>query len=124
MYPNLYPQKQQITRVNGRAGAEMYQLAPDSSILLLDETEPIVWVKISDGGGYCTVKPFALNEYKEPKPVDIQSLEDRIKRLEEAVNEQSNSNNAKSIGNGTIQATPEHGQSLTESTGYDLSASR
>lgn len=94
MYPNLYPQKQTITRVNGRAGAEMYQLAPDSSVLLLDESAPVVWVKMSDGAGYSTIKGFGLTEYKEPKPVDFQNLEERITKIEETINGQSNNSNA------------------------------
>lgn len=94
MYPNLYLQKQTITRVNGRAGAEMYQLAPDSSVLLLDESAPVVWVKMSDGAGYCTIKGFSLTEYKEPTPVNLQSLEDRIAKIEEAIHGQSNNKDA------------------------------
>lgn len=94
MYPNLYPQKQTITRVNGRAGAEMYQMAPDSSVLLLDESAPVIWVKTTDGAGFPTIKAFGLTEYEEPKPVDIQNLEDRIAKIEEALNGQSNNKNA------------------------------
>ena len=49
-YPNygamgqsqFYAQKQEVVRVNGRNGANAYQMAPNSSILLLDETAPII----------------------------------------------------------------------------------
>ncbi len=48
-YPNYgamgqqtYPQRQEVVRVNGRNGANAYQMAPNSSILLLDETAPII----------------------------------------------------------------------------------
>lgn len=34
--------KQEVIRVNGRNGANAYQMAPNSSILLLDETAPVV----------------------------------------------------------------------------------
>ena len=34
--------RQEVVRVNGKNGAEAYQMAPNSSILLLDETAPIV----------------------------------------------------------------------------------
>lgn len=49
--PYLYNttlQRQEVIRVNGRNGAEAYQMAPNSSILLLDETAPIVWLKTTD----------------------------------------------------------------------------
>ena len=35
-------QRQEIVRVNGKNGADAYQMAPNSSILLLDETAPII----------------------------------------------------------------------------------
>jgi hypothetical protein len=47
IYPNMYagintPSRQEIIRVNGRNGANAYQMAPNSSILLLDETAPVI----------------------------------------------------------------------------------
>jgi hypothetical protein len=35
-------QRQEVVRVNGRNGAEAYQMAPNSSALLLDESAPVV----------------------------------------------------------------------------------
>jgi hypothetical protein len=35
-------QHQEVVRVNGRNGAEAYQMAPNSSVLLLDESAPVV----------------------------------------------------------------------------------
>ena len=76
----------QITRVNGRNGAEAFRMAPNSSILLLDEHDPIVWLKVSDGAGYCTVTPYSVVPYQDPAKVDVNSLEERVKRLEEMIN--------------------------------------
>lgn len=90
-YPN-YPymqNKQEVTRVNGRNGAEMYQLGPNSSILMLDETAPIVWLKVTDGAGYATLSPYSITPYEPEKPIDVHSLEERISRLEEALNGKS-----------------------------------
>jgi hypothetical protein len=45
MYYNPYQQisnHQEVIRVNGRQGAEAYQMAPNSSVLLLDENAPVV----------------------------------------------------------------------------------
>ena len=94
-YP--YPQmmRQEITRVNGENGARAFQLAPNSSVLLLDENSPIVWVVQSDGAGYKTVTPYTSTPYKPEPEVDLKSLEDRIKRLEESVNVKPNTGNAK-----------------------------
>ena len=49
---NFYPVTARIVRVSGRPGAEAYQMAPNSEVLLLDETAPIVWLKTTDGAGY------------------------------------------------------------------------
>lgn len=91
-YPNYqypYINKQEVTRVNGRNGAEMYQLAPNSSILMLDETAPIVWLKVTDGAGYATLSPYNITPYEPEKPIDVHSLEERISKLEEALNGKS-----------------------------------
>ena len=83
--------------VTGRAGAEAYQLGPDSSILLLDNTAPIVWLVKSDGAGYKTLSAYDIKPHEEEKPVDhFKELEDRITKLEETVNaKQSNTTNAR-----------------------------
>lgn len=79
--------KQEVIRVNGKGGAEAFVMSPNSSVLLLDETSPIVWLKTTDGAGYPTLTPYTITPYKpEPEP-DFKSLEERIKRLEETINE-------------------------------------
>lgn len=81
--PSYYQQplqKIEVTRVNGRDGAEAYQLAPNSSVLLLDATEPIVWLKITDGAGYPTVTPYKIEPYQE---ITQESLEMRLSKIEE-----------------------------------------
>lgn len=84
----------QITRVNGRNGAEAFRLAPNSSILLMDENDPIVWLKQTDGAGYATVTPYSIAPYQAAAPVDVNSLEERVKRLEEKLNAKSDDANA------------------------------
>ena len=84
-----YAQRSEVVKVNGRNGADAYQLAPNSSILLLDEREPIIWLKTTDGAGYATVNPYSITPYQPEPPIDIKSLEERIARLEGRLNEQS-----------------------------------
>lgn len=71
-----------VIRVNGENGARAYQLAPNSSILLLDETAPIIWLAQTDGAGYKTLSAYDITPHKEPEPVDLKALSDRIARLE------------------------------------------
>lgn len=77
--------KQEVVRVNGKNGAEAFQLPPNSSILLLDETAPIVWLKITDGAGYPTITPYDINPHQtetvQQKEIDIKPLEQRISKL-------------------------------------------
>lgn len=82
--------RQEITKVSGRNGAEMYQMAPNSSVLLLDESAPIVWLKTTDGAGYPTLAPYKITPYKQEEPVDVKSLEERVSKIEEALNAKSN----------------------------------
>lgn len=94
----IQPQSQsKVVEVTGRAGAEAYQLGPDSSILLLDNTAPIVWLVKSDGAGYKTLSAYDIKPHEEEKPIDhFKELEDRITKLEETVNaKQSNTTNAR-----------------------------
>ena len=96
---SLQPQMGQptkVTEVTGRAGAEAFQLAPDSSMLLLDNTAPIVWLIKTDGAGYKSLVPYDIKVHEEEKPADhFKELEDRISKLEEAINvKQSNTTNA------------------------------
>lgn len=94
MYPYGYPSpmrgpmlpRQEITRVNGRNGAMSIQMAPNSSVLVLDETAPLVWLCQTDGAGYLTVTPFDIAPHQEAPQVSVNDLSERLARLEEIVN--------------------------------------
>ncbi len=85
MYSNYYQPYggQQIVRVNGEAGARSYQMMPNSSALLLDENQPVVWLAQTDGAGYKTVTPYTISAYQAPET----DLEKRVKRLEAMIRE-------------------------------------
>jgi len=96
---NMTLQRQEVIRVNGRNGAEAYQMAPNSSILLLDETAPIVWLKTTDGASYPTLNGYVISPLREKggEHPELIELEERIKKLEEAFNaSKSNAPKAKS----------------------------
>lgn len=85
--PNYYMPRQEVIRVNGEPGARSFMIAPNSSALLLDETAPVVWLVTSDGAGYKTVTPYKIEPMQEQKPADMKTLEERIRKLEEKINE-------------------------------------
>lgn len=96
MYPynyNPYQQQyssQQIVKVNGENGAMAYQMPANSSALLLDEAEPIIWLKQTDGAGYPTVTPYKIEPYVKPETPNYDVLMKRIERLEDIINGKSN----------------------------------
>lgn len=93
VYPlrNTYLQRQEIIRVNGENGARALQMAPNSSALLLDTNNPLIWVVQTDGAGYKTVTPYTIKPYQPEPPIDLKDLNERIKKLEEALNGKSDS---------------------------------
>ena len=79
-------QRQELIRVNGENGAKAYQMGPNSSALLLDESAPLVWLVQTDGAGYKTAVPYSISPYQSQPEPDYFSLEERIKRLEDMIN--------------------------------------
>jgi hypothetical protein len=91
MQPQPQPQPQQnIIKVHGFEGAQAFNMAPNSNALLLDESNPIIYIKTTDGAGYPTIKAFTITPYQEKPQPDFQSLEARITHLEEVLNNESN----------------------------------
>ena len=82
--------RQEIVKVNGRAGADAYQMAgPNCSVVLVDETAPRIYIKATDGAGYPTVTPYRIEPEQEQPAADAKDLEARIKKLEEVIYGQS-----------------------------------
>lgn len=82
MYNYGFMPQQRVVRVSGRPGAEAYQMAPNSEVLLLDETAPVVWLKTTDGAGYPRLTPYDITIHEEQQ-IDYKSIDERLTRLEE-----------------------------------------
>lgn len=81
--PYQAPQTQtQVVRVNGENGARAYQIGPNSSALLLDESGTMIWLCTTDGAGYKTVSSYDITPHQATPAPDFSSLEERIKKLE------------------------------------------
>jgi hypothetical protein len=91
---NAMQPRLEIVTVNGEPGARAYPMPPNSRTLLLDENAPIIWLAQTDGAGYKTVTPYTITPYQQEEPVDAKSLEARIKRLEDMINEKSHTGQA------------------------------
>lgn len=87
-YPNqLSPSSIEIPRVNGQSAAQSYQMPPNSSILLLDENSPIVYLVRTDSACYKRITPYSITEYKEEPTVDSRTLLNRIEAIERRLDE-------------------------------------
>ena len=92
---NILPQ-QQIIQVNGKASVDTIQLAPNSSVLVMDTSAPIVWMCVSDGIGKVTATPYDIVLHKEDPPVNMASVEQRLSAIESAITEMEGKINGKS----------------------------
>lgn len=85
-FPVSHLTRQEIIKVSGEGGARAYNMAPNSSALLLDETGSLVWLKTTDGAGFPTVTPYSISPY-QPEPVvsdnNYKELLERVQKLEE-----------------------------------------
>lgn len=73
---------QTVIQVNGKSSVDALKMSPNSSVLLMDATEPIVWLCTSDGIGNVTSVAYDITVHKEQPPVDVKSLESRIGNIE------------------------------------------
>ena len=123
-YPQQYQQMaasqppQQVVKVNGENGARAYQIGANSSALLLDETGTMVWLCTTDGAGYKTVSAYDIVPHQTAPTPDFSTLENRIKRLEEIVNDEHlNAVSKKQPNVGADKANDVGSKNVTKSTG-------
>lgn len=72
-------------RANGKQSIDNLKLAPNSSVLVLDTTAPLVWLCSSDSVGSITSTPYTITEYKEEPAVNLSDIEMRVNKLEEMI---------------------------------------
>lgn len=77
-----------IITVNGKQGADAFQMGPNSRILLLDEKMPIVWLAQTDGAGYKTITPYDITPHQPAPQIDLTNIEARLKKLEDLYEQQ------------------------------------
>lgn len=80
MQPQMPAYMGEIIKVNGQAGAQSLRLAPNSGVIAMDTTAPIVWLCQADGAGYFTPEPFSIAPYQVATPEN--DFEKRLTRLE------------------------------------------
>lgn len=66
--PQIVPQQQSIQYVNDKQSAESYQMAPNSSVILMDANLSRFYMKQTDASGQATVKAYDFKEVAKEKP--------------------------------------------------------
>lgn len=61
-------QTQTFTYVNGIEGAKSFPIAPNQTVLLMDNDNPIFYIKASNQLGQSTIRIFRFEEIKEEQP--------------------------------------------------------
>lgn len=87
---NILP-PQQVPQVDGKKSVDTLQMSPNSSVLLMDKTAPIVWLCVSDGLGKVTATAYDIALHQEVPPFDVagfaQTVETRLQALESKFSE-------------------------------------
>ena len=80
---------QQILQANGKESIKAIRMSPNSSVLIADTTEPIVWKCVSDGLGNVTTEAFDISHHKTEEEVEkenttnlLNQISERLERLE------------------------------------------
>ena len=84
--PNVLPQ-QTVIQVDGKASVDALRMSPNSSVLLMDKTAPIVWLCTSDGLGNVTAHAYDITDHKETPVIEMESIDARVSALEKAIAE-------------------------------------
>ena len=82
--PNILPQ-QQVLRANGKASIAAIRMQPNSSVLVMDTTAPMVWLCVSDDLGNVTPTAYDITPHKDPEPVSVDMLDERLAKIEKAI---------------------------------------
>ena len=81
------PNQMYAGRVNGKGGADAFQMGAYSTAFLLDESGLIMWIVTTDGAGYKTIAPYDLTPHQDTPAPDFSNLVSRIEKLEGFMNE-------------------------------------
>ena len=95
MVPQVVPQTiqqalppQQILQANGKQSIDRLRMSPNSSVLIADQTAPIIWKCVSDSLGNVTAEPWDISPHKDEAEVAqaliMSTIDERLTKLEES----------------------------------------
>jgi len=92
----IMPQQQSIQYVNDRSSVDTFQMAPNSSVILMDANISRFYTKITDASGIATIKSYDFKETEAEKPKEYVTKEEfeTFKSTLKGVNDESNNADA------------------------------
>ena len=82
---NVLP-AQQVIQVAGKQSIDTLQMSPNSSVLIMDTSAPIVWLCVSDGLGKATATAYDITPHQDAPAFDVagfaENVEGRLSALE------------------------------------------
>lgn len=106
--PILPPQ--QVLQVDGKASVDKMRMSPNSSLLALDRTAPIIWFCSSDGIGNVTAVPFDYIKHESEPELSMSSLQSQLDDLKSSINQI-----LEVMENGSGKSNPRNAKPKTES---------
>lgn len=77
--------QQQVIQVSGTESLAQIQMAPNSSMLVMHQTKPIVYLGATDGAGKATWSAYDYTPHKDEAKAQQESMDARLSALEAAV---------------------------------------
>lgn len=87
-----------VLRVSGINGVNALNIAPNANVLALDDTAPILWHIQTDSAGYKTPTAYDITPHIDKNDKIENDFEERLKKLEEYVNEQQSGTKSNASG--------------------------
>lgn len=83
--PNALQKVSNKVYVSGMEGARSYNLAPNSEMILCDDTKNIIYDVVVDSNGKRTITALDVKEHQEEAPIDMSQFatKDDIAKLKE-----------------------------------------
>ena len=118
---NILP-PQQILQANGKPSIDALRMSPNSSALIADSTQPVIWKCISDSLGNVSAVAYDVTLHKDETVTEketmtrsLESITERLDRLER--NYESITSRNTQPTNATVQTTPTYNARSAKPTG-------
>lgn len=82
---NMLP-PQQVLQANGKPSIDALKMSPNSSVLIMDTTAPIVWLCTSDSLGNVTSVAYDITQHKDQPVPSVTDFEARLVAVENNIN--------------------------------------